>query len=209
MIEKLTALVQSWQGSGLAGLAGLALIFALGTLTFLPRFTLYAISGLVFGFAAIPATVIGTTAGAAIAFLLARTALGNRFMRAMKTRPRWRRTLTAVDAEGWRLVFLFRISSPLPGGLINYLFGLTGIGVAPYALATAAGLLAPVTLFVSLGMIGRMAIGDVDQSRGQIAALVAGIIMLALVILLVLRRMRAIASARDTRPACVPPAVTL
>ena len=195
MIEALTTIVQSWQGSGLIGLSGLALAFALGALSFLPRFTLYTLGGLVFGLAAIPATVIGTTAGAAIAFLLARTALRNRVMRAMETRPRWRATLAAVDAEGWRLVFLFRISSPLPGGLINYLFGLTGIGLVPYALATAAGLLPPVTLFVSLGMIGRMAIDDVNQSHGQIAALVAGIVMLALVILLVLRRMRAMAGA--------------
>lgn len=205
MIEKLTALVQSWQEFGAVGLAGLALIFALGALSFLPRFTFYAIGGLVFGFAAIPAAVIGTTAGAAIAFLLARSILRTRFMRAMETRPRWRAILAAVDAEGWRLVFLFRISSPLPGGLINYLFGLTGIGLAPYVIATATGLLAPVTLFVSLGIIGRMAIDDINQSRGQVAALVAGVIVLALAILLVLRRVRAIAAASDARHAVIPP----
>jgi uncharacterized membrane protein YdjX (TVP38/TMEM64 family) len=206
VIEKLTAAVQSWQEFGVAGLAGLALIFALGALTFLPRFTFYAIGGLVFGFAAIPAAVIGTTAGAAIAFLLARTTVRTRVMRAVETRPRWRAILAAVDAEGWRLVFLFRISSPLPGGLINYLFGLTGIGLAPYVIATAAGLLAPVTLFASLGMIGRMAIDDVGQSRGQVAVLAAGIIVLALAILLVLRRLRAIAAASDVRQAGIPPA---
>ena len=204
MIEKLATVVQSWQGSGLVGLAGLALIFALGALSFLPRFTFYTIGGLVFGLAAIPAAVIGTTAGAAIAFLLARTTLRNQFMRAMETPPRWRATLAAIDAEGWRLVFLFRISSPLPGGLINYLFGLTGIGLAPYALATAAGLLPPVTLFVSLGMIGRMAIGDMEQSRRQIAVLLVGSVVLVFAILLVLRRMRAIASACGARHAGVP-----
>jgi len=71
LIEKLTVVVQSWQEFGVVGLAGLALIFALGALTFLPRFTFTPSAAWCFGFAAIPAAVIGTTAGAAIAFLLA------------------------------------------------------------------------------------------------------------------------------------------
>ena len=113
-------------------------------------------------------------------------------MRAIATRPRWRATLAAIDAEGWRLVALIRVSTLFPGGLINYLFGLTGIGFAPYTLATAAGLLPPVTIFVGLGTVGRMAIEDVDQSGGQIATLVAGVIVAAL---LVMRHMRAMAAA--------------
>ena len=54
MIERLFALAQAWAELGFIGLCVLALLFTLGTLTYMPRFTLYSIGGLVFGLAAIP-----------------------------------------------------------------------------------------------------------------------------------------------------------
>ena len=107
----------------------------------MPRFTFYAISGLVFGLSAIPAAVIGSTVGATLAYLLARGVLRGAFRRLVDRRPPWRATLAAIDAEGWRLVALTRLASPLPGGAINYVYGLTGIPLVPYMLGTAGGLL--------------------------------------------------------------------
>ena len=176
---------------GFVGLCVLALLFTLGTLTYMPRFTLYSIGGLVFGLAAIPAAIIGSTVGAIVAFLLARTWLRGRFQRAAEKRPSWRKTLAAVDAEGWRLVVLTRFSSPLPGGMINYLFGLTGIALVPYTVATAGGLLPPVALFAGLGMLGRVALSDAEPSRGEAAISAAGLIVIAITALLIVRRMRA------------------
>ena len=64
MIERLFALVQAWEASGFAGLCVLALLFVVGTLSYMPRFSLYLIGGVVFGLAAIPAAIIGSTIGA-------------------------------------------------------------------------------------------------------------------------------------------------
>ena len=189
MADRLYAFAQQLEALGLAGLALLALVFALGSLTFMPRFTFYAISGLVFGLAAIPAAVIGSTVGATLAYLLARGVLRDTFRRLVDRRPPWRATLAAVDAEGWRLVALTRLASPLPGGAINYVYGLTGIPLVPYMLGTAGGLLAPVTLFAGLGALGRIALQD--QPLGQAAAFAAGLVVLAIAVILILRRRRA------------------
>jgi uncharacterized membrane protein YdjX (TVP38/TMEM64 family) len=189
LADRLYAFAQEWEALGFSGLCLLALVFGLGSLTFMPRFTFYAISGLVFGPVAIPAAVIGSTIGSAIAFLLARGALRGTFRRLVDRRPSWHATLAAVDAEGWRLVALTRLASPLPGGAINYIYGLTGIPLVPYLLATAGGLLVPVTLFASLGALGRVALKE--QPLGRAAAVAAGLVVLAVAVLLVARRRRA------------------
>ena len=190
MADRLYAFAQQLEALGLAGLALLALVFALGSLTFMPRFTFYAISGLVFGLAAIPAAVIGSTVGAMLAYLLARGVLRGTFRRLVDRRPPWRATLAAVDAEGWRLVALTRLASPLPGGAINYVYGLTGIPLVPYMLGTAGGLLVPVTLFAGLGALGRIALKE--QPLGQAGAFAAGLVVLASAVLLIVRRRRAL-----------------
>lgn len=198
MAEQLQALAQGWAAMGLAGLALLALVFAGGALSFMPRFTFYAVSGLVFGLAAIPAAVIGQTIGATIAFVLARFVFRGPFQR-MVGRRGWRGTLSAIDAEGWRLVALTRLTSPLPGGAINYVYGLTGIALGPYVLATAGGLMVPATLFGGLGALGRYALKD--DPLGQGGAFAAGLVVLALAVWLIVRRRRkALNVQRDARP---------
>ena len=191
MAEQLLAVARGWESLGFLGLGALAFVFMLGTLAFMPRFTFYSIGGAVFGLAAIPAAIVGSVAGAAIAFLLARHSLRGVFQRQVAKRPTWRRVLAAVDAEGWRLVVLTRFTSPLPGGAINYVFGLTAIEFAPYILATAGGLLPPVTAFAALGMLGRVALSDAEPSRGEVAISAASLIVIAITAMLIVRRMRA------------------
>ena len=191
MIESLIATVEAWHDTGLTGVAALTLVFALGALAYVPRFTLYILGGLVFGLAAAPAAILGTVAGAVVAFVLARTALRGFFLRRVAERPAWRAVLTAIDSEGWRLVALTRLASPLPGGSINYLFGLTRIGLIPFAAATALGLTPPVILFVGLGALGRVAVQDLGAPWGRLLGVAAGLVVLLLIVLLVRRRVRA------------------
>jgi uncharacterized membrane protein YdjX (TVP38/TMEM64 family) len=195
VIERLFALVQEWQG--LAGLCVLALVFVAGTLSYMPRFSFYLVGGVVFGFAAIPAAIAGSTIGATAAFLLARTVLRGAFERRIEARPAWRAALAAINAEGWRLVALTRLAAPLPGGAINYLYGLTGIGLLPYVTATAVGLTPPVTLFAGAGALGRFALTEAEQSVGRGVTIGAGAAVIALAVALVLRRMRKMIARPD------------
>ena len=85
---------------------------------------------------------------------------------------------------------LARFTSPLPGGAINYVFGLTAIDWL-YIVATACGLLPPVALFAGLGTLGRIALSGGEPSRGEAAISAAGIVVIAIAAMLIVRRMRA------------------
>src|SRR5688500_16164838 len=163
----------------------------LGTLSYMPRFTFYSIGGAVVGLAAIPAAIVGSVVGAAIAFVLARYSLRDAVQRQVEKRPKWRRFLAAVDAEGWRLVVLTRFVSPLPGGAINYVFGLTGIAFVPYLAATVGGLVPPIAMFAGFGMLGRIALMETEPSRGEAAISAASLIVIGITAMLIVRRMRA------------------
>jgi len=191
LAEQLLALARGWEGLGVLGWCLLALVFAVGTVSFMPRFTFYSIGGAVFGLAAIPAAIVGSLIGAAIAFLLARYAFHDAFQRQVEQRPSWRKLMNAVNAEGWRLVVLTRFTSPLPGGAINYVFGLTAIGLGPYIVATACGLLPPVAAFTALGMLGRVALSGAEPSPAEAAISAVSLLVIALTAMLIVRRMRA------------------
>lgn len=191
LAEQLLAFAKGWEALGALGLGALALVFAIGSLSFMPRFTFYSIGGAVFGLASIPAALIGSLAGSALAFLLARYAFHDAFERRLEQRPKWRRFFDAVNAEGWRLVVLTRFTSPLPGGLINYVYGLTHIAFGPYVIATAAGLLPPIAAFASLGMLGRVVISNAEPSPAETAISAVSLLVIVLTAILLVRRMRA------------------
>lgn len=188
MRDGLIAIAQAWEGP--SGLCALTSLFIFGAMFYVPRFALYITGGAIFGWAAIPAALVGTTAGAAFAFLLARYFLHDRIRRLIATRPALQRLFCAIDTESWRLVAMTRLASPMPGGAINYLFGLTRIALWPYMSATCAGLLLPITIFVTLGLLGRMALSALEgDSAGQIAIAASATVMVGAIVL-VIRRMR-------------------
>ena len=88
---------------------------------------------------------------------------------------------------------------------MNYLFGLTRVGLGPYTAGTALGLVPPVTLFVTLGALGRVALADLQHGWGKAAAALAGLVILAIAIVIIIRRVAAMtplaASGRSAGPA--------
>jgi uncharacterized membrane protein YdjX (TVP38/TMEM64 family) len=183
------ATVQAWQGFG--GFCVLTLLFTLGAVFYAPRFALYLVGGAMFGLVAIPAALLGTTIGAAVAFQLGRTVLRQRLRWQIEKRPALQKIFSAIDAESWRLVALTRLASPLPGGAINYLFGITRIAFWRYTVATGIGLLLPVTCFVVLGTYGRLAVESFEGDPAEQLAIATGAAVLLVALGLVLRRMSA------------------
>jgi uncharacterized membrane protein YdjX (TVP38/TMEM64 family) len=110
---------------------------------------------------------IGSTAGAAAAFLIGRYAARERVARAIATRgPRYAAIDRAIGKKGARIVFLLRLSPLVPYVVSNYFYGLTAIPFGPYVVATAAGM-APLTfLYVSLGAAAREVVGDPSGPAG-------------------------------------------
>jgi uncharacterized membrane protein YdjX (TVP38/TMEM64 family) len=130
-----------------------------------------------------------------IGFLLARYLLAERLRRMIVHKPRLIAIMNAVNAEGWRIVALIRIASPIPSTVVNALFGLTRIGLLPYSLATFVFMIPQTFLYAYLGSVGKVALIDQNDSGLHLGIMAAGGLAFLAVVLLITRRMRA--SLRD------------
>jgi len=192
MIESLLSLSASGGWAEERGLLALGLVFFLGALTFLPRPATCIVGGVLFGLSAFPVALVGSTAGAVVAFLLSRYLFRSHFARITERRPRWKLIVKAVDAEGWRLLGLLRLASPLPGTASNYLFGLTGMQIWPYIAATFFGSAPQVLAFIYLGAAGRTALDAQSISAAKLAFLLTGCAFAILGVWLVTRRVKSL-----------------
>src|SRR3954468_16054229 len=122
MAASLIEFILTLQDAPLTSAGALIVAFVLGALFFVPRLPLCLAGGLTLGFAALPISAVSATAGAVLAFLASRHLLRSRFARAIRHRPAWQAVVEATDHEGWRLIVLLRLASPVPGAVTNYLF---------------------------------------------------------------------------------------
>ena len=182
--------VRSLNDSGMWGLLTLTGLFALGAIIFVPRTLMCIAAGLAYGIVAVPFSLIGSTFGAVLGFILARYVFRAPLERAARKRPRWQALMRAVDAEGWRLVGLLRLGAPIPATVQNYLFGITRIGLWPYVLATFVGTLPQTVLYVYLGAVGKLTLSGPSR-LGNIAGILVGALITLVVVLRVSARAKA------------------
>ena len=201
MIETLLSTHLGAEWSGETGLLALGMVFLLSGLVFIPRPPICILGGLVFGLVAFPVALAGTTLGAVIAFLLSRHLFRSRVSDIAGRRPRLKLIMDAIDAEGWRLLGLLRLASPVPGTASNYLFGVTKMGLWPYVAATALGSAPQVLAFVYLGMAGRMALDGPSVSNTKLAFSAAGCALFLGAMFLVGRRVKSMVSVKLARQA--------
>ncbi|MGD9299975.1 MAG: VTT domain-containing protein [Desulfobacterales bacterium] len=90
-------------------------------------------AGFVFGVVAGSIYVIlGTTLGAALAFLIARHLFGKRATQFILTRAKLSFVNEELTPHGWKIVLLTRLVPFFPGKLSNYFFGLTSFSFSGY-----------------------------------------------------------------------------
>lgn len=135
--------------------AGAALAFtaayALCTLAFVPKPLLNAAAGLLFGLhAGLPLAVLGTTLGAAAAFVLGRV-LGRDALRTLLRN----KTLVAMDRHlsrhGFRSVLLMRLVPGVPFAVANYSAAVSRMRCPPFVTATALGVVPNTAVYVVAG----------------------------------------------------------
>lgn len=149
------------------------LLFALGTVLFVPGSLFGLAGGAVFG----PAlgTIVnlaGGTLGAVAAFLIARYAAADWTRK--KVGVRLERLIAGVEAEGWRFVALVRLVPLFPFNLTNYALGLTRIRLGEYALASLICMIPGTLAYSWLGNAGReAAAGSTDAIRYGLLGLAA------------------------------------
>ena len=101
-------------------------------------------------------------------------------------------TMRAVDIEGWRLVVLLRLGSPIPGCLLNYFFGLSRVRLFSFMTASAIGVTPQVVLFVYCGITGQMLSGNGVPIALQLFLNVTGVVVTAMAVIVVKQRTKAV-----------------
>lgn len=118
------------------------LIMTLVVVLLLPGIIFTTGAGFAFGVVAGSAyVVIGTTLGAASAFLLARHCFGERTTRFVMRRAKLRLVSDELIPQGWKIVLLSRLVPFFPFKLSNYFFGLTRFSLRGFVGGTFVGII--------------------------------------------------------------------
>ena len=172
-----TALENWVKDAGSAGPLVFMLIYAIGTVFFLPGSVLTLAGGALFG------PVLGTfynltaaTIGAMISFIAARY-LAHDWVE-KKTGGRMKQLKQGVEGEGWKFVAFVRLVPLFPFNLLNYALGLTKIKFSHYSISTYIFMLPGAIAYTYLGYASREAIAGGD---GLIQKIMLALALLAIV----------------------------
>jgi uncharacterized membrane protein YdjX (TVP38/TMEM64 family) len=176
---------------GMAGMLIFAVAYVVAVVAAAPAGVLSVAAGLVFGAWAFPTVVAAATVGAVLAFLIGRYLARETVKRAIGKRPTLAAIDQAVKEEGWKIVVLLRLTPLVPFNIQNYLFGVTDVGLLPYALGTFFGIMPGTALFVYLGAIGDAAARGESGGIVQTAFLGIGLIAAIVVVVVIGRKAKA------------------
>jgi uncharacterized membrane protein YdjX (TVP38/TMEM64 family) len=138
-------------------------IYIIATVAFLPGSILTLGAGVVFGivFGAIY-VFVGATLGAIAAFLVGRYIARGWVSQKIADNQKFAAIDRAVAHEGFKIVLLTRLSPIFPFNLLNYAFGVTGVSLKDYALASI-GMLPGTIMYVYIGSLA----GDLARIGGE------------------------------------------
>lgn len=154
--------VESLRGFGVQGLFLLVLAYVVACVLMLPGSLLTLGAGFIGAtlwpnslFLAILAGGLaasaGSTLGATAAFLLGRTILRDVAAARIADNVKFQALDNAIGRQGFKLVFLVRLSPAFPFNLLNYGLGLSNVSLRDYVLASWLGMIPGTVLYVYLG----------------------------------------------------------
>ena len=195
------------KGLGFWGPAAFVGGYAVAALVLAPAFLLTIMAGAIWGLLrGVLYVMIGATLGASLAFLAARYFVHPLVERYVRHHPRLAAIDRAVELEGFRLVFLLRLSPVVSYVLLNYVLGVSRVRFKEYV-AGSVGMLPTVIAYVYAGKIaGDVAAvaGGTTTPRGALwyAAVILGLIATVVATVVMTRAARRsieAAVARDAR----------
>ncbi len=153
---------------GPLGPALVAAFYVLAAIAFLPGSILTLGAGFLFG---VPVGFItawsGATVGACAAFMIGRTFARDYVAAKVSSNQKFMSLDEAIANEGFKLVFLLRLSPIFPYNFMNYALGLTKVSFRNFALASAIGMIPGALMYVYIGSAARslaeIAAGNVDS----------------------------------------------
>ena len=152
--ERVLHLLKWVDTQGVLALVLFTLIMAVAVVLVLPGVMLTTGAGFVFGVVeGSIGVVVGTTLGAALAFLLARYLFGARAREYVMARTRLNLISDELTPQGWKIVMLTRLVPFFPFKLSNYFFGLTSFSLRGFVGGTLVGVIPFSVYNVYLGSI--------------------------------------------------------
>jgi uncharacterized membrane protein YdjX (TVP38/TMEM64 family) len=198
------ALVERVRHAGAAGVGIFAAIYLIAPLFLLPASALTLGAGFLYG--PLWGTLLVSplsVAAASIAFLLGRTLARRAVERRVAGDARFSAIDRAVGESGFRIVLLLRLSPVIPFNLLNYVMGLTRVGLGTYVLASFIGMLPGTFLYVYLGSAATNAAQLSQHAAGPVGHAAFWVGMVATVIVVgILTRIarRALSRALREKP---------
>jgi len=174
---------------GVWGPVALVALYVVATVLLVPGTFLTLVAGATYGLWVGTAIVsIGSTTGAAMAFLIARYFARDHVARLAHRRTRFGAIDRAIGEGGWKVVALLRLSPVVPFNLQNYLYGVTPIRFGSCILASWIAMLPGTFLYVYIGHVtGTVIRPDRQRSPWEWALLAAGLVATLLVTVYVTR----------------------
>lgn len=166
--QYLTAFLEWTKALGPWAPVFVVLFYIVAAVFFLPGSVLTLGAGFLFG---VPlgflSAWLGATFGACAAFLVGRTLARDWIATKVAGSPKFAAVDEAVGREGFKIVFLLRLSPVFPFNFLNYALGLTKVSFKNYALASVIGMIPAGLMYVYFGSAARSladaAAGNVEQ----------------------------------------------
>jgi uncharacterized membrane protein YdjX (TVP38/TMEM64 family) len=202
--DTIAAFLEWVQRAGLWGALLFGLAYIPAAVLLVPASVMTLGAGFVFGVAKGTAIVsLGSTAGAAAAFIVARTVGHDWVVGRTAASPALGAVARAVENEAFKVVLLTRLSPLFPFNLLNYAFGLSSVPFRTYLLASWIGMLPGTIMYIYLGAgaqnVAALLSGELRRTRGQQVWFAVGLAATAAVTTLITRRAsRALRSIVDS-----------
>jgi len=137
---------------GVWGPVVLAVFYILACVLMLPGGIITLAAGFMFGVVTGTITVsVGSTLGATGAFIVGRTFARRWIQKKVGNRPKFASIDQAVGEHGFKIVLLTRLSPIFPFNMQNYAYGLTGVKLWKYTLASWIGMLPGTLAYCYIG----------------------------------------------------------
>jgi uncharacterized membrane protein YdjX (TVP38/TMEM64 family) len=177
---------------GIWGHVMFAAVYAIATVALAPGALLTLAAGVAFGLSGFPTVVIGATIGAALSFLAGRYFARTWVERQIAKSRVFQAIDKAIEADGWKIVGLMRLSPLVPFNLQNYFFGVTKIGFVAYVVTTFFGIMPGALLYVWIGSLGAAAGAGMADEAGlyKTIAFTVGLLATGLVTFIVSKKAR-------------------
>jgi uncharacterized membrane protein YdjX (TVP38/TMEM64 family) len=145
------------QGLGLAGVMLVCIAYVICTVLLVPGVPLTFAVAVAYGWRALLICLSCGLTAAVISFLISRYLARDRVKRFIDRHPTFKALDAVAHDESFKTILLARLTPVTPFAVENYAFGITGVRLGSFLLATAIGIIPGTVQNVWIGVIGRTA----------------------------------------------------